>query len=192
MTDDIFKSDLDDDLDDILQEATGKSHKKASSLMTLSQISREEMAEYLHLLLRRFCTLTIYVIEPYIPLTEGEPLKIPAGKRFSVYDYGGRLVISANDPILSDLFVSGPFLSAIQEALNLLQQLGAQEIAVLGDLRGKQFLWAQCEMLKLAQQTAPSLVNFNPAQQFNDKFEFIKRYLKEHGMEPRLSPVPKS
>lgn len=189
MADDIFKSDLDDELDDILKEATQGSHKK-SSLMSLSEISKEEMSSYLHLLLRRFCTFTIYVIEPYIPLNETFA-KIPAGERFSVYDYGGRLVVSANDPVLTDLFVSGPFLAAIQKALDLLQQAGAQEIAILGDLRGKQFLWAQCEMLKLAQKVAPSLVNFNPAQQFNDKFEFIKRYLEEHGMKPRLSPVPK-
>lgn len=181
-----FDPDIDNDIDALLDETIKpfqRDHKNA-----LTKLTKEEISEFLHIILQRYATLTIYVIEPHIPLTNGEPIKIAAGERYSINDYGGRLVIAANDPMLSDLLVAGPFLAAIAQALQLLQDVGAQEIAILGDIRGKQFLWTQCEIKKALQGVALAVVNFNPAQQFTDRFEFIRRYLKEHGMEPTLAP----
>jgi hypothetical protein len=152
--------------------------------------SMEDISSFITLLLQRFHTLTIYVIEPYIAQSEGEPLKIPAGKNYSIYDYGGRLVVAPNDIYASSLFVCGEFLNAVEQALQMILDVDAKEIAILGDQRAKLFVWDRCDRLNTLENLAVKLINFTPPETFGVTREAVMRYFKEHGIRPKTRPAP--
>jgi hypothetical protein len=153
----------------------------------------KDIGQYVQLILQRFHNLSIYVIEPYIPQNTGEPLKIPAGDNYTIYDYGGRLVVTINDILSAPLFAFGEFLAAIEAALQILLDASAQEIAILGDQRGKLFIWDRCDKLETLENIIVKIVNFAPPETFGITREAVMEYLKSHGMGPpktRPTPLP--
>src|SRR6476660_147818 len=91
------------------------------------EADNNELYVYLLLILKHYASLTIYAIEPYIPQNT-EVLKIPAGDNYSIYDYGGRLVVTADDIFQSPLFATTGLLNAVDQAIDLLIDAGTKEI----------------------------------------------------------------
>jgi len=149
----------------------------------------QDIQQYVSLLLQRYHTLTIYVIEPFIAQNEGEPLKIPTGENYSIYDYGGRLVVTPNDILNTSIFACGEFLLAIESALQLLLDASAEEIAILGDQRGKLFMWDRCDRLNTIENIAIKLINFMPPESFGLTREAVLRYLEKIGQRPKTRPT---
>ncbi len=148
----------------------------------------KDVHAFIRLILQRFGTLTLYVIEPYIEQNAGEALKIPANDNYSIYDYGGRVVISANDIYATSLFACAAFLKAIEQTLQILIDIGATEIAILGDQRAKLFIWDRCDRLKTFENIPISVINFNPPESFGITSAAVRRYLEERGMKPVTKP----
>jgi hypothetical protein len=151
----------------------------------------QDIHQFIYLTLQRFHTLTLYVIEPYIPQNEGEALRIPVSENYSIYDYGGRIVVTPNDVYAVSLFACGEFLLAVEEALQIILQAEAKEIAILGDHRAKLFVWDRCDRLNTIENNPVKLINFGPPEAFGLTREAVLRWMRAHGMEPKTRPTPK-
>jgi hypothetical protein len=151
----------------------------------------QDIHPLVYLTLQRYHSLTMYVIEPYIAQNEGEPLKIPASENYSIYDYGGRIVITPDDVYKNSIFVCGNFLAAVEEGLQLVLQADAKEIAILGDQRAKLFTWDLCDRLNTLENNPIKLINFSPPDAFIITREAVIRWLRDHGMTPKIYSSPK-
>lgn len=155
----------------------------------LFDASDNDLYVYLLLLLKHYASLTIYIIEPYVA-QNADVLIIPVGDNYSIYDYGGRLVITPNDIFQTPLFAITGLLDAIDQAIEMLIDAGTKEIAILGDMRAKCFVWDKCERL----ENALKLINFQPLESFTKTRSAIVRYLEDQGskLKARLKTAPKS
>jgi hypothetical protein len=149
----------------------------------------KDVHAFTRLILLRYGTLTTYVIEPYVEQNTGEPIKIPAGENYTICDYGGRLVVTANDIYATSLFSCGPFLKSVELTLQMILDAGATEIAILGDQRAKLFMWDRCDRLKTIENVPINVINFNPSEPFIITRDAVLRYLREHGMTPKTRPT---
>ncbi len=149
----------------------------------------QDIHQFVYLVLQRYHTLTLYVIEPYIAQNEGEPLKIPVNDNYTIYDYGGRIVVAPNDIYAVSLFACGEFLNATEQALQMVLDAEAKEIAILGDHRAKLFVWDRCDRLNTFENNPIKLINFSPPEAFGITREAVLRWLKEHGMAPKIHPT---
>jgi len=148
----------------------------------------QDIHQFVYLVLQRFHTLTIYVIEPYIAQNEGEALKIPASENYSIYDYGGRIVVSPNDPYAVSLFACGEFLFAAKQAVEMVVGAEAKEIAILGDQRAKNFVWDACSELN-KQANDIKLINFSPSETFLSTYQSVLEWRQKHSTEPKIRPA---
>ena len=147
----------------------------------------ENIQTYLAFLLRHYGSLTLYVIEPYIPQNDDTPLKIKATEHYSIHDHGGRLVVAPNDIYDTPFFACGEFLDACEQALHLLLDAGALEVAILGDDRAQAFVWDMCKRLEEANKKSIQLVNYVPPEHFvGVTREALLRYLSDRGEKPRI------
>ncbi|HEV2614773.1 MAG TPA: hypothetical protein VGV92_08725 [Gammaproteobacteria bacterium] len=151
---------------------------------------------YLMLILKHYASITIYIIEPYVAQNT-EVLKIPAGENYSIHDYGGRLVITPDDIFEASFFACGGLLAATDQAIGMLLDAGVKEIAVLGDVRAKTFVWDTCERLAEFENIALKLINFHPSEGFTKMRSTIIRYLDDQGMKlnarlKKLKPTAKA
>lgn len=145
-----------------------------------------DIQPFVRLILQRFHTLTVYIIEPYVPQNEGPPIKIPFGELYSIYDYGGRMVITPNDIYNAPLFACGEFFNAIESVIKMLVDSKTEEIAILGDQRAKLFIWDKCERLNTIEKIPLKLINFSPPETFSTQREFVNDYLKAHNMQAKI------
>lgn len=174
--------------DDLLADYEEDTEAELGDAGYASIFSANDVSELVQIILQRFATLTLYVIEPYVALNDGDPLKIPAGPNYTIFDYGGRLVISPNDLYAVCLFSANPFLTAVEQGLYMAIEAGASEIAILGDNRAKNFIWDRCENLKLANKNQISIANYEPRENFIITREAVLRYLTQKGMQPVITP----
>lgn len=149
----------------------------------ISPMAADEIYVFLILILKHYASLTIYVIEPYLPQNK-DVLKIPAGDNYTIHDFGGRLVIAPDDIYEVPFFSSGGLLNAVDQAMEILIDAGIKEIAVLGDNRAKSFVWDKCERL-VDENIVLKLINYNPPEAFGKVRSAITRYLEDQGTKLR-------
>lgn len=168
--------------------STEKSTANEIENLIASIYTMQDIHQFVYLVLQRYHTLTIYVIEPYIAQNEGEALKIPVNDNYSIYDYGGRIVVTPNDVYAVSIFACGEFLNAVEQALQMVLDAEANEIAILGDHRAKLFVWDRCDRLNTLENIAIKLINFSPPEAFGVTREAVLRWMQERGMAPKTRP----
>lgn len=152
--------------------------------------TKTDVSDYVNLILRRFHTLTFYLIEPYFPQKEGaDSLKIPVTDNYTLHDHGGHLIVSANDIYDTPLFSCAEFLLAAEKAIEMLVGAAVQEIAILGDYRAKLLVWDTLDKLNHSAEYSKNplkLINFSPPEAFGMTRESVLRFLKDSGMAPKV------
>jgi len=152
--------------------------------------NKSDIGDYVHLLLQRFHSLTLYLIEPYFPQKEQKDITETAlTENYTLHNYGGHVLVAPNDIYSTPLFACSEFLTAVEKALTHLINEKAEEIALLGDMRAKLFVWDYLEKLNLLAEFANNpikLINFSAPESYGLKREAVLQYMKDHGMTPKI------
>jgi hypothetical protein len=152
--------------------------------------TRSDISDYVHLILKRFHSITLYLIEPYFPQKKSQDvIKKPLTDNYTLYDHGGHILVTPNDVYSTPLFACGEFLLAVEKALSQLINAAIQEIAILGDMRAKLFVWEYLEKLNLTAEFANNplkLINYSAPESYGLTREAVLQYMKDHGMAPKI------